>query len=95
VQDARGAVVARATLPFSATLSVGERLVTAAGTAGLVVLDRATLQERGRLSGWFTVAALEPALGPRRLLCERLGDEHHREPKLRQILLLEVTSRGE
>jgi hypothetical protein len=95
LHDARGAVVARARLPFAATLTVGDRLVAAAGTEGLIVLDKATLKERGRLPGWFTVSGVEKALGPRRLLCERLGDKVHHEPKLRQILLLEVASVGE
>jgi hypothetical protein len=94
VHDRRGAVVARTTLPFSAKLTLGDRLVAAAGTEGLVVLDGATLEERGRLSGWFTVIALEQALGPRRLLCERLGDTYGHEAKLRQILLLEIASIG-
>jgi CBS domain-containing protein len=95
LHDARGALVASAALPFAATITIGDRLVAAASTAGLVVLDKATLKERGRLAGWFTVTALEKALGPGRLLCERLGDGHTTRSQLRQILLLELASGGE
>jgi outer membrane protein assembly factor BamB len=96
LHDAHGSVLARARLPFAAKLTVGDRLVAAAGTEGLVALDRATLKERGRLRGWYEVRAVEGALGARRVLCERLGDTlHHDATRPRQILLLEMASGGE
>lgn len=64
--DADGKETARANLAASGVV-FGDALIVATLEKELVVLDRGTLTERGRVAGAFSVVHVEGGLGPNRL----------------------------